>query len=72
DQVRRVEEASSELFKKVIELGGTLTGEHGIGLAKAPFMGLEHDAISMDVMRSIKRVFDPSNILNPGKMGMEV
>ena len=71
DEVRRVEEASRELFEKVIELGGTLTGEHGIGLAKIPFMGMEHDAISMDVMRSIKRVFDPSNILNPGKMGLE-
>jgi glycolate oxidase len=71
DQVRRVEEASEELFKKVIELGGTLTGEHGIGLAKIPFMRLEHDETSMDVMRSLKRLFDPNNILNPGKMGLE-
>ena len=71
DQVRRVEEASEELFKKVIELGGTLTGEHGIGLAKIPFMGLEHDETSMDVMRAMKRLFDPNNILNPGKMGLE-
>jgi glycolate oxidase len=71
DQVRRVEEASEELFKKVIELGGTLTGEHGIGLAKAHFMGLEHDEVSMDVMRSVKALFDPNNILNPGKMGLE-
>jgi len=71
DEVKRVEEASAELFEKVIELGGTLTGEHGIGLAKIPFMGLEHDEISMGVMRSIKRLFDPNNILNPGKMGLE-
>jgi glycolate oxidase len=71
DQVRRVEEASEELFKKVIELDGTLTGEHGIGLAKIPFMGLEHDETSMDIMRSLKRLFDPNNILNPGKMGLE-
>jgi glycolate oxidase len=71
DQVRRVEEASEELFKKVIELGGTLTGEHGIGLAKIPFMHLEHDETSMDIMRSLKRLFDPKNILNPGKMGLE-
>jgi len=69
--VRRVEEASEELFKKVVELDGTLTGEHGIGLAKIPFMHLEHDEISMDVMRSVKRLFDPNNILNPGKMGLE-
>ncbi len=71
DEVKRVEKATKELFEKVIDLGGTLTGEHGIGLAKAPFMHLEHDDISMDVMRSIKRLFDPNNILNPGKMGLE-
>jgi len=72
DEVKRVEQASAELFKKVIELGGTLTGEHGIGLAKAPFMHLEHDPVAMDVMRSIKKSFDPNNILNPGKMALEV
>ena len=72
DEVERVEEASAELFKKVIELGGTLTGEHGIGLAKARFMGMEHDAKSMEYMRGIKRLFDPDNILNPGKMALEV
>ena len=71
-EVKRVEEASAELFKTVVGLGGTLTGEHGIGLAKIPYMGLEHDAVSMDVMRSVKSLFDPNNILNPGKMGLEV
>jgi len=71
DQVHRVEEASAELFEKVIELGGTLTGEHGIGMAKARFMGMEHDLKSMEYMRGIKRLFDPNNILNPGKMGLE-
>ena len=69
--VKRVEEASAELFKKVVELEGTLTGEHGIGLAKAHFMGLEHSEVALDVMRAIKRVFDPNNILNPGKMALE-
>jgi len=71
DQVRRVEAASEELFEKVIELGGTLTGEHGIGLAKIPYMKMEHDEVSMDIMRSVKHLFDPNNILNPGKMGLE-
>jgi glycolate oxidase len=71
DEVKRVEQASAELFEKVVELGGTLTGEHGIGLAKAPFMHLEHDPVAMDVMRSIKKSFDPNNILNPGKMALE-
>lgn len=71
DEVKRAEEASVELFEKVSELSGTLTGEHGIGLAKVPFMHLEHDEIAMDIMRAIKRVFDPNNILNPGKMGLD-
>ena len=72
DEVKRVEQASAELFEKVIELGGTLTGEHGIGLAKARFMTMEHDPVAMDVMRSLKKSFDPNNILNPGKMALEV
>jgi len=70
--VRRVEGASAELFKVVIELGGTVTGEHGIGLAKARFMSMEHDEVAMDVMRAVKKLFDPNNILNPGKMALEI
>ena len=71
DQVKRMEEASADLFKLAIDLDGTLTGEHGIGLSKASFMTLEHDPAAMDVMRHIKKMFDPNNILNPGKMGLE-
>jgi glycolate oxidase len=71
EEVKRVEKASEELFRKVIDMGGTLTGEHGIGLAKAPFMHLEHDDVAMRVMRSLKRLFDPNNILNPGKMALD-
>jgi glycolate oxidase len=71
DEVERVEEATAELFRKVVELGGTLTGEHGIGLAKIPFMSWEHDEVSMELMRSMKHMLDPKNILNPGKMGLE-
>jgi glycolate oxidase len=71
DQVKRMEAASAELFKLAISLEGTLTGEHGIGLSKAPFMTLEHDPVAMDVMRSLKKLFDPNNILNPGKMALE-
>lgn len=72
DEVERMHQASAELFEKVIDFGGTLTGEHGIGLAKASFMHMEHDEVAMDVMRSVKRLFDPNNILNPGKMALEV
>jgi glycolate oxidase len=71
DQVKRTEEASGELFKLAIDLGGTLTGEHGIGLSKAPYMTLEHDPVAMDVMRSLKKLLDPNNILNPGKMALD-
>lgn len=72
EQVKSMEAATAELFKLSIDLGGTLTGEHGIGLSKASFMTLEHDPVAMDMMRSIKKAFDPNNTLNPGKMALEV
>jgi glycolate oxidase len=70
DQVRRVQEAVEKIFRLTCSLGGTLSGEHGIGLAKAPFMTLEHDPVAMDLMRSLKHLLDPRNILNPGKLGL--
>jgi glycolate oxidase len=72
DEVKRMEAASAALFRLAIDLEGTLTGDHGIGLSKAPYMTMEHDPVAMDMMRSIKRTFDPNNILNPGKMALEV
>jgi glycolate oxidase len=72
DQVRRMEKACADLFKLCVDLDGTLTGEHGIGLSKAPYMHLEHDAVAMEMMGKIKKLFDPNNILNPGKMALEV
>jgi len=72
DQVARQKAASADLFKLAIELGGTLTGEHGIGLQKAPYMELEHDPVAMEMMRRLKKMFDPNNILNPGKMALEM
>jgi len=69
-QRSRLKMAVDEIFQLACTLNGTLTGEHGIGLAKAPFMELEHESVTMDVMRSIKRLFDPNNILNPGKMAL--
>jgi len=70
-EVARVEKAAGELFELAVKLGGTLSGEHGIGLSKAPYMPLEHDPVALDNMRAIKRLFDPNNILNPGKMALE-
>ena len=71
DEVKRMEAASADLFRLAIDLEGTLTGEHGIGLSKAPYMTLEHDPVAMDVMQTIKKTFDPNNILNPGKMALD-
>ncbi len=71
EESRRVEAAAHDLFQLAVDLGGTLTGEHGIGLSKAAYMELEHDPVAMDLMRSIKKVCDPHNILNPGKMALD-
>jgi glycolate oxidase len=71
EQVKGVAKAVDEIFKLTCDLGGTLTGEHGIGLAKAPYMALEHDQVALELMRSLKRLFDPNNILNPGKMALD-
>ena len=69
-QVKKMEAASAELFQLAIDLEGTLTGEHGIGMSKAPYMTSEHDPVAMDVMLNLKKMFDPNNILNPGKMAL--
>lgn len=61
-------EAKRRLFDHVMTLGGTLSGEHGIGITKAPFLSLELDETSLAIMEKIKTLFDPSNILNPGKI----
>jgi glycolate oxidase len=60
--------AIRELFTEVVKLGGTLSGEHGIGLVQQSYMDIAFDPKSLDIMRHIKRVFDPNNILNPGKI----
>lgn len=62
--------AIEEIFKATVALGGTLSGEHGIGLSKAPFMHLAFSEGEMELFRSIKKAFDPNNILNPAKMGL--
>lgn len=60
--------AIRELFTEVVKLGGTLSGEHGIGLVQKDYMDIAFDAKSLEIMRSIKSVFDPNGILNPGKI----
>ena len=69
-QVEKGHEAITEIFKLTVSLGGTLSGEHGIGLSKAPFMKLAFSETEMQLFKSIKKAFDPNNILNPYKMGL--
>jgi glycolate oxidase len=57
-----------ELFKKVIKMRGTITGEHGIGITKAPYLEMEIPRAGLDLMTRIKKAFDPKGILNPGKI----
>ncbi|HCV24195.1 MAG TPA: glycolate oxidase subunit GlcD, partial [Candidatus Latescibacteria bacterium] len=67
-QMHRVEAALKQVFETAVELGGTITGEHGVGLAKKPFLPGALGDVPLDVMRSLKGVFDPDGILNPGKI----
>ena len=68
DEKKRAEAATADIFQAALELGGTLSGEHGIGLSKAPFFSMEHSNPETEVMRKIKNALDPNNILNPGKI----
>jgi len=68
DEKSRAPAALDELFDAVIRLDGTLSGEHGIGLAKRAFMPRAVDANALALMRAIKAQFDPDGILNPGKL----
>src|SRR5207244_10905310 len=68
EEMHRVEEAFKEIFDEAIRLGGTITGEHGIGLAKKSFLPKFAGDAQMRVMRELRRALDPNGILNPGKM----
>lgn len=68
EEMRRVEEACKELFAEAVRLGGTITGEHGIGVSKKLFLPPFAGAAQMRVMRELRHALDPSGLLNPGKM----
>ncbi|RBW69579.1 glycolate oxidase subunit GlcD [Bacillus taeanensis] len=68
DEIERVEKAFEEIFEKAIELGGTITGEHGVGMMKAPYLELKLGSAGIAAMKAIKDSFDPNNIMNPGKV----
>jgi len=63
-----VEKAMEEIFDQAVRLGGTITGEHGVGLAKKAFLPRALGDASLGPMRQLKRTLDPDNILNPGKI----
>ncbi len=68
EMMERGESSKYEVLKKTVETGGSLSGEHGIGLEKKEFMKLKYDGYYMNILKNIKRVFDPGNIINPGKI----
>ncbi len=68
DEMHRVEEAFRELFAEAVRLGGTITGEHGVGVAKKAFLPPQVGEVGLQVMRELRRALDPHGILNPGKV----
>jgi glycolate oxidase len=68
DEMHRVEAAFAEIFEAAIRLGGTITGEHGVGVSKKAFLPRFAGQAQMRVMRELRRALDPNGILNPGKM----
>lgn len=68
DWAERTDAAVREIFAYTVSLGGTLSGEHGIGIAQKEYMGIAFSAVELALMKQIKRAFDPTGILNPGKM----
>jgi glycolate oxidase len=67
----KAEAAVKEIFASTLRLGGSITGEHGIGLSKAAYLPMELGQETLAVMKRIKHAFDPNNILNPGKIFLE-
>jgi glycolate oxidase len=68
EQWKKVEQMVAEEFAIALELGGTLSGEHGVGALKRPYMETALGAVSLDIQKRIKAALDPLNILNPGKV----
>ena len=71
DETRRAEEAVGEVFRKTVAMGGTISGEHGVGISKAPFLEMEVGPLGVAVMKRLKECFDPNGILNPGKIFLD-
>jgi glycolate oxidase len=70
-ELEKAEQAIEEVFKGALALGGTMSGEHGVGIAKAAYIPLEISEQAAVYMKTIKRALDPNNILNPGKIFLD-
>jgi len=68
EQSKKVEQMVTEEFEIALQLGGTLSGEHGVGALKRPYMEKALGCVSIDIQKRIKTALDPLNILNPGKV----
>jgi glycolate oxidase len=68
DELKKAEAAIDALFGYTLELGGTISGEHGVGITKAPYIAKEIGSVELNLMKKIKKIFDPNGILNPGKI----
>ena len=66
EEMARIDDALDEFFEAAVSMGGTLSGKHGIGIAKKKYMPFQFKAASLNLMQGIKKTFDPNNILNPG------
>ncbi len=65
---KQVKELLAEIYRLGISLGGTISGEHGLGFAKKGYLPMAWDKSKMDLMKRVKQAFDPNNIMNPGKI----
>ena len=68
EELARVERASHEIMKLCVDAGGTITGEHGVGVDKREYMDLVHNEVELDMLRRVRRVFDERSLFNPGKV----
>jgi glycolate oxidase len=68
DETRRARESFDEIMALGLELGGTITGEHGVGVLKKEWLARELGPVGVEMQRAVKQVFDPLGILNPGKL----